>query len=67
MILQSFFLITKIWRVIVATGMLQNLQEKWMDGKVGRARRENDENFQHNGVSQRKVKKEWGGGFLLYL
>jgi hypothetical protein len=53
--------------VIVATGMLQNLQEKWMDGKVGRARRENDENFQHNGISKRKVKKNEGEGFLLYL
>jgi hypothetical protein len=29
-----------------------------MDGKMAIARRENDEKFQHNRVSTRKVKKE---------
>jgi hypothetical protein len=29
-----------------------------MDGKMARARRENDEKFQHNRISKRLVKKE---------
>jgi hypothetical protein len=36
-----------------------------MDGKMARARRENDEKFQHNSVSTRKVRKRGEGGFLL--
>jgi hypothetical protein len=37
-----------------------------MDGKMARARRENDEKFQHNRVSTRKVKKRGEEGFYLY-
>ena len=47
---------------VVATGMLLDLQEKWMDGKVARARRENDEKFQHNSVSTKNGPEKWGGG-----
>jgi hypothetical protein len=35
-----------------------------MDGKMARARRENDEKSQHNRVSTRKVKKRGEEGFL---
>jgi hypothetical protein len=38
-----------------------------MDGKMVRARRENDEKFQHNRVSKRLVKKRGEEGFYLYL
>jgi hypothetical protein len=37
-----------------------------MDGKMARARRENDEKFQHNSVSKRLVRKKGEEGFYLY-
>jgi hypothetical protein len=37
-----------------------------MDDKMARARRENDEKFQHNSVSTRKVKKRGEEGLYLY-